>query len=61
MDEYMDDHRCFECDSRWCWDYSCRVVGNVYVVGRGWTSKDAAMALQENLGYTVHWYEEVMA
>lgn len=52
------DYRCWNCDSRWCYDGGCEVPGNVYVVGHGWASPTVARVLEQS-GRTVHWYEVV--
>lgn len=56
MDE---DYRCWNCDSRFCFNGGCSVLGNVYVCGHGWTDKDTASAMEATGMYRVNWFEEV--
>jgi len=57
MDDY-EDHRCFNCDSRFCYGTGCRVPGNVYAPGWGWVTQEEATAL-EATGRTIYWNEVV--
>lgn len=51
----MDDHRCFDCDGRYCPPGQClRTETSVWVVGHGWTDPETAKAF-EAMGRTVQW------
>lgn len=55
-----EEHRCHNCDSRWCDGAECGIPGNVYVVSVGWRTPAVAGRLEAN-GYRVHWNEKVSA